>query len=163
MTDESTSAPANGILVIRGDVARGLTYTVRRGAGDTLGESEILYASRPRPRFTADVQALVSRPTPTIVDDLARSGVRYLVLPAPYDGSVAAGLDATDGLGQAGTESQATRTWQVEAAVDPHAVDGPGSVLRPVLLVVSGVGSLVVLVLTLPTLRARRGHEEDES
>jgi hypothetical protein len=163
MTDEAISAPANGILVIRGDVANGLTYTVRRGAGDTLGESEILYAARPDPAFTADVQALVSRPTASVVDDLAAAGIRYLVLPAPYDGSVAAGLDATDGLGQAGTESQSTRTWQIETPVDPHAVDGPHSVLRPVLLGVGGAGLLVVLVLSLPTLRVSRRNEEERS
>jgi hypothetical protein len=162
MTDEAIQADANGILVIRGDVADGLTYTIRRGQGDTLGENEILYASEPDPAFTSDVRALVSRPTPEVVDDLARSGIRYLVLPAPYDGSVAAGLDATDGLGQAGTESQATRTWQVETPVDPHAVDGPGSVLRTVLLVVAGAGLVVVLVLSLPTLRASRRREEDQ-
>ncbi|HEX3930452.1 MAG TPA: glycosyltransferase family 2 protein [Nocardioides sp.] len=163
MTDEATSASANGILVIRGDVAQGLTYTVRRGAGDTLGESEILYAAAPDPGFDADVRALVSRPTPTVVHGLAEAGIRYLVLPAPYDGSVAAGLDATDGLGQAGTESQSTRTWQVETPVDPRAVAGPGSLLRTVLLLVGTAGLVVVLVLTLPTLRARRSSDEDES
>jgi GT2 family glycosyltransferase len=162
MTDEATAEPAAGILVIRGDVADGLTFTVRRGAGDTLGEDEILYASKPDPSFTADVRALVSRPTPTVVDDLAKAGVRYLVLPAPYDGSVAAGLDATDGLGQAGTESQATRTWRIETEVDPHAVDGPGSVLRWFLLAIEAIGLVVVLVLSLPTLRASRRQEEDE-
>ena len=66
MTDESTAEPAAGILVIRGDVANGLTYTIRRGDGDTLGENEILYASEPDPAFTADVRALVSRPTPPV-------------------------------------------------------------------------------------------------
>ncbi len=163
MTDESTAEPAAGILVVRGDVAGGLTYTIRRGAGDTLGENEILYASQPDGAFNADVRALVSRPTSSVVGDLAKAGIRYLVLPAPYDGSVAAGLDATDGLGQAGSESQDTRTWKVETEVDPHAVDGPGSVLRPVLLAVEGVGLLVVLVLSLPTLRASRRRQEEES
>jgi GT2 family glycosyltransferase len=163
MTDEATTEPAAGVLVIRGDVANGLTYTIRRGAGDTLGESEILYATDPDTAFTADVRALVSRPTSGVVDDLAAAGIRYLVLPAPYDGSVAAGLDATDGLGQAGTESQATRTWRIETPVDPRAVEGPGSVVRPVLLGVEGIGLLVVVVLSLPTLRASRRSEEDES
>jgi hypothetical protein len=82
------------------------------------------------------------------------------VLPAPYDGSVAAGLDATDGLGQAGSESRSTRTWRVETPVDPHAVTGPDSVLRPVLLGVEAVGVLAVAVLSLPTLRATRRSEE---
>jgi hypothetical protein len=98
-----------------------------------------------------------------VVDDLAAYGIRDVVLPAPYDGSVAAGLDATDGLGQAGTESQSTRTWQVETPVDPNAVAGPHSTLRPVLLGVGGAGLVVVLVLSLPTLRASRRNEEDEA
>ena len=162
MTDESRAEPAAGILVIRGDLEHGLTYTVHRGAGDTLGENEILYASKPDPAFDADVRALVSRPTAGIVDDLARAGVRYLVLPAPYDGTVAAGLDATDGLGQAGTESQQTRTWHVDTPVDPAAVDGPGSLLRVVLLVVQGLGLLLVLVLSAPTVRAGRRRDEEQ-
>jgi GT2 family glycosyltransferase len=163
MTDEATAEPAAGILVIRGDTANGLTYTVRRGDGNTLGEDEILYASDPDPVFQADVRALVSRPTPQVVDDLAAAGIRYLVLPAPYDGSVAAGLDATDGLGQAGTESQATRTWRIETPVDPDAVKGPRSTVRLVLLGVQGVALLVVLVQTMPTLRASRRTEEDDT
>ena len=72
MTDSSIASDANGILVIRGDVAHGLRYTIRRGDGDTLGENEIQYASEPDPGFTADVRALVSRPTPAVVSDLAR-------------------------------------------------------------------------------------------
>jgi GT2 family glycosyltransferase len=163
MTDEATADPAAGVLVIRGDTANGLTYTVRRGAGNTLGEDEIRYASDPDPAFQADVRALVSRPTPQVVDDLASAGIRYLVLPEPYDGSVAAGLDATDGLGQAGTESQATRTWRIETPVDPHAVDGPRSTVRLVLLGASGAALLVVLVLSMPTLRAGRRTEEGDA
>jgi hypothetical protein len=163
MTDEAIAEPAAGILVVRGDVSAGLTYTVRRGAGDTLGEDEILYASQPDSEFQADVRALVSRPTPAVVDDLAAAGIRYLVLPEPYDGSVAAGLDATDGLGQAGTESQATRTWRIETPVDPQAVDGPRSTVRLGLLGFQGLGLLVVLVLGMPTLRAGRRTEEDDS
>jgi GT2 family glycosyltransferase len=163
MTDEATDEPAAGILVIRGDTEHGLSYTIRRGAGNTLGEDEIGYASEPDPAFQADVRALVSRPTPQVVDDLAAAGIRYLVLPEPYDGAVAAGLDATDGLGQAGTESQATRTWRIDQEVDPDAVDGPRSMVRIVLLGVQAVALVVVLVLSMPTLRVRRRTEEDDS
>ena len=63
MTDSSTAAAANGILVIRGDVSHGLRFTVRRGAGDTIGDDEIQYAAKLDPAFSADVRALVSRPT----------------------------------------------------------------------------------------------------
>jgi hypothetical protein len=163
MTDEARADPAAGILVIRGDAAHGLSYIVRRGAGNTLGEDEIGYASEPDQAFQSDVRELVSRPTAQVVDDLAAAGIRYLVLPAPYDGSVAAGLDATDGLGQAGTESQATRTWRIETPVDPHAVDGPRSTVRILLLVLQGMAVVAVLVLSMPTMRVRRAHEEDES
>jgi hypothetical protein len=163
MTDEATDEPAAGILVIRGDTEHGLSYTIRRGAGNTLGEDEIGYASEPDPAFQADVRALVSRPTPQVVDDLAAAGIRYLVLPEPYDGAVSAGLDATDGLGQAGTESQATRTWRIDQEVDPDAVDGPRSMVRIVLLGVQAVALVVVLVLSMPTLRVRRRTEEDDS
>ena len=123
MTDSSMASDANGILVIRGDVAHGLRYTIRRGDGDTLGENEIQYASEPDPGFTADVRALVSRPTPAVVSDLAKAGIRYVVLPSPADGDVAAGLDATDGLVQASAESRTTRAWSVGPAGRP-ARDG---------------------------------------
>lgn len=156
MTDSSVAAEANGILVIRGDVAGGLTYTVRRGAGDTIGDNEVQYAAHPDAAFAADVHALVSRPTGTVVSDLAKAGIRYVVLPSPADGDVAAGLDATDGLVQASAESRSTRAWQVGVPVDPHAVEGPRSWPRVVLLVVQGLGALLVLVLCLPTWRARR-------
>jgi GT2 family glycosyltransferase len=161
MTDSSMASDANGILVIRGDVAQGLRYTIRRGDGDTLGENEIQYASEPDPAFNADVRALVSRPTAAVVSDLAKAGIRYVVLPSPADGDVAAGLDATDGLVQASAESRTTRAWSVAPPVDPHAMDGPGSPARVVLLVVQGIAVLVVLVLCLPTWRASRRRSDD--
>jgi len=160
MTDTALAADANGILVIRGDVEHGLRFTVRRGAGDTAGENEIQYASTPDPAFTADVRALVSRPTGTVVSDLAGAGIRYIVLPDPADGDVAAGLDATDGLVQASAESRSTRAWQVGVPVDPHAVDGPRSVARDVLLGIQAVAGVVVVVLCLPTWRAARRRDD---
>jgi GT2 family glycosyltransferase len=161
MTDDSVHNRADGILVIRGTVADGLTYTVRRGTGNTIGESEIQYASKPDPAFTSNVKALVSRPTPAVVSGLAHAGIKYVVLPAPADGEVAAGLDATDGLTPAGSLSLDTRTWSVDPPVDPHSVQGSQSTQRTVLLVVSGVALLVVLVLCLPTLRVRRRRDEE--
>jgi GT2 family glycosyltransferase len=161
MTDASTASEANGILVIRGDVAHGLRYTIRRGDGDTLGENEIQYASEPDPGFTSDVRALVSRPTAGVVSDLAKAGIRYVVLPSPADGDVAAGLDATDGLAQASAENRTTRAWSVAQPVDPHAMDGPGSIPRAVLLGVQGIAVLVVLVLCLPTWRASRRRSDE--
>ena len=165
MTDASTASEANGILVIRGDVADGLHYTIRRGDGDTLGENEIQYASEPDPAFTADVRALVSRPTAGVVSDLAEAGIRYVVLPSPADGDVAAGLDATDGLVQASAESRTTRAWSVAHAGRPACDRRTGLGRRATVLLVRrrGSPSLVVLVLCLPTWRASRRTEEDDA
>ena len=156
MEQAAEQRAANGILVIRGDVAGGLTFTVLRGNGVTLGQDEILAATEPDAAFSDDVRALVSRPTPAVVDDLAAAGIEYVVLPAPADGDVAAGLDGTGGLVQASAEDRSTRAWQVGPAVDPHAVDGPSSPLRTVLLVLQGLAVVVVLVLCLPTWRRER-------
>ena len=156
MVQRAETGPEHGILVIRGDVEEGLSYTVRRGDGVTLGEDEIIGLADDDARFTATVRVLTSRPTPAVVARLADRGIEYVVLPTPADGSVAAALDATGGLVQASAEDRATRAWQVSRPLDPDAVDGQRSSLRLGLLVVQGLALVVVLVLCLPTLRARR-------
>nr|WP_246416519.1 glycosyltransferase family 2 protein [Nocardioides luti] len=155
MVQSSMLGDAHGILVIRGDVEDGLTYTVRRGDGVTLGEDEILALTGEDTSFTRVVRALVARPTAEVVDELGRQGIEYVVLPSPADGNVAAGLDATAGLVQASAEDRSTRAWQVDRALDPGAVDGPRSWLRIALLVLQGAGIVVVAVLCAPTTNRR--------
>lgn len=161
MVQRAETGAQHGILVVRGDVADGLTYNVRRGDGVTLGDDEILALGGEDDAFTATVRTLASRPTPAVVAELADHGIEYVVLPAPADGSVAAALDATGGLVQASAENRATRAWQVSRAPDPDAVDGDRSWWRVVLLVVQGLGAVLVLVLCLPTLREKREKRED--
>jgi hypothetical protein len=156
MVQQAKTGPEHGILVIRGDVDDGLSYTVRRGDGVTLGENEILDLAGDDREFTDTVRTLASRPTTSVVATLADHGIEYVVLPSPADGSVAAALDATGGLVQASAEDRATRAWQVSRPLDPDAVDGSRSWLRVGLLVLQALALLVVLVLCLPTLRARR-------
>ena len=155
MFQSSQTADERGILVVRGSVAAGLDYVVLRDDGTTFGEDEIVALTSPGPTVTDTVSALLSRPTGAVVDALGGLGVEYVLLPAPADGSVAAGLDATSGLDQA-SSGDASRAWQVARPLDPDAVEGPGSWWRALLLVVQGLGVLVVLVLSAPTLRARR-------
>ena len=155
MVQSSMRGATHGILVVRGDVASGLSYSVRRGDGVTLGEDEVLALTPEDTGFTRVVRALLSRPTPEVVDMLARRGIQYVVLPAPADGTVASALDATAGLVQASAENRATRAWQVDRTLDPHAVDGPGSWWRVLLLVVQGIVGLVVAVLCVPTAPRR--------
>jgi hypothetical protein len=95
-----------------------------------------------------------------VVADLAAAGIHYIVLPAPADGDVAAGLDATDGLVQASAESRSTRAWRVGVPVDPHALDGSRSVPRVVLLALQGVAIVLVLIFCLPTWRAGRRRDD---
>ena len=153
-----SSAPEHGILVVRGSVHDGLTYTVRRDDGVTTGEDEVLVLTAEDSDFTALVRGLVSRPTPDAVDELASRGIEYVVLPAPADGEVAAALDATGGLVQASAEDRSTRAWQVDRPLSSSDLDGPRSWLRIGLLVLQGLAILVVLVLCAPsTDRAREG------
>jgi hypothetical protein len=156
MVQSSEEGPEHGILVLRGSVDDGLTYTIRRGDGVTLGEDEILDLTAEDTAFTAEVRALVSRPTPQVVDRLAANGIEYVVLPTPADGDVAAVLDAATGLEQASAEDRTTRAWHVGRPLDDSTLDGPTSWLRVVLLVVQAVGVVVVLVLCLPTTSRRR-------
>ena len=156
MVQSSEGGAAHGILVVRGSVEDGLTYTVRRGDGVTLGEDEILHLTGADESFTAEVSELVSRPTPGVIDRLGQSGIEYVVLPSPADGDVAAVLDAAAGLVQASAEDRSTRAWQVDRPLDSSALEGPTSWLRVLLLVVQGVGTLVVAVLCLPTTSRRR-------
>ncbi|MGB0100144.1 MAG: glycosyltransferase, partial [Nocardioides sp.] len=156
MVQSSEQGPEHGILVVRGSVEDGLTYTIRRGDGVTLGEDEVIALTAEDDDFTELVRELVARPTPEVIDELGRNGIEYLVLPSPADGDVAAVLDAAPGLVQASAEERTTRAWQVDRPLDGALLEGPVSWLRVVLLVVQGVGLLVVLVLCLPTTNRRR-------
>ena len=92
MVQSSELGPEHGILVVRGRVDDGLTYTVRRDDGVTIGEDEVL-------DLTAEDHELhrrwcrrwpPGRPrTPST--SWPRAGIEYVVLPAPADGDVAAG------------------------------------------------------------------------
>lgn len=156
MVQSSMTGDAHGILVVRGDVDHGLTYTVRRGDGVTLGEDEIIGLSAEDAGFSRTVRALVSRPTPDVIDQLAHDGIEYVVLPSPADGDVASSLDATGGLVQASAEDRSTRAWQVNKPLNASAVEGPTSWLRIGLLILQGLAIVVVAVLCVPTSERRR-------
>lgn len=156
MVQSSEQGPEHGILVVRGTVDTGLTYTIRRGDGMTTGEDEVLALTAEDADFTATVQALTTRPTPDAVDRLGESGIEYVVLPAPADGRVAAALDATTGLVQASAEERTTRAWRVDRPLDAALLEGPVSWLRVALLVLQALSLVVVAVLCLPTTNPRR-------
>jgi GT2 family glycosyltransferase len=156
MVQSSEDSVRHGILAVRGTVADGLTYTVRRGDGITLGEDEVVDLAAPDRTFAGLVQQLVARPTPAVVAGLAERGIEYVVLPTPADGDVAATLDSAAGLVQASAADRTTRAWQVNHPTSDVGLTGDTSWLRVALLVVQGVGLLLALVLCLPTTRSRR-------
>ncbi|MBM7509386.1 GT2 family glycosyltransferase/uncharacterized membrane protein YhaH (DUF805 family) [Nocardioides salarius] len=156
MVQRSELGPEHGILVLRGDVAGGLEHTVRRGDGTTLGEDEVLALSGEDADLTATVRELVSAPTSDTVARLGDLGIEHVVLPAPADGDVAAGLDAAGGLVQASAADPGTRAWQVDEPLSTRALETGTSPLHVVLLVVQGVTLVVVLVLCAPTRERRR-------
>ncbi|MDP3894748.1 glycosyltransferase family 2 protein [Nocardioides sp.] len=153
MTQNALLADANGVLVLRGSVDDGLTWSVHRGDGVTLGEDEILALSPEDTALSEDLRMITSQPSPDLVADLAGRGIEYVLLPAPADGRVASVLDATGGLLQASAENRQTRAWQVETEPPADAVSGPGSWLRVALLLLQGGALLVALVLCGPTRR----------
>jgi hypothetical protein len=156
MVQSSELGPEHGILVVRGSLTDGLTYTVRRDDGISTGEDEVLDLTAEHRDFTTLVQGLASRPTPEAVDSLASRGIEYVVLPAPADGEVAAALDATAGLEEASAEDRSTRAWQVDRPLSASDLEGTRSWLRIGLLLLQGVAILVVLVLCAPSTERQR-------
>jgi GT2 family glycosyltransferase len=156
MTQNAELSPERGVLVITGSVASGLTYTVQRGDGVTFGEDEVLTLTDPDPTLTDDISALISEPKPDVIDALAGQGIEYVVLPAPADGQVAAGLDATAGLDQASAENPETRAWHVVPEPSAPWLAGHTSWTRWLLLVLQALGVLTVAVLCAPTRKASR-------
>jgi GT2 family glycosyltransferase len=154
MTQAAEQSTGTGVLIVRGDVATGLTWQVHRGDGVTLGEDEVLALTGPDHSLTDDVASLVSRPTPEVVGRMADHGIAYVVLPSPADAQVSAILDAAPGLAQASAGDRSTRAWQLEDEVSADAVKGEGTWWTVWLLVLQTIGLAVVAVLAGPTRRA---------
>lgn len=156
MEQSSQLGDEHGVLVIRGSVESGVDYRVRRGDGITLGEDEILALADVDRDFDAQVRALVSAPTSSVVKALGDAGIEYIVLPSPADGVVASGLDATAGLDQASAEDRSTRAWRIDRPLAATDVESRTTAFRIVLLIVQGLAIVVALVLAAPTLRKAR-------
>jgi GT2 family glycosyltransferase len=153
MMQSSELGPSHGILVVEGDVEDGLTWSVQRDDGLTLGEDEIVGLMDADEELGEDVQRLVSAPEQEAAATLPGHGIEFVVLPSPADGSVAAVLDATNGLEQASAEDRATRAWRVAEPVEDDAVTAESAWWRTALVLLQGLGIVVVAVLCVPTQR----------
>ncbi len=157
MIQAGERGPGHGVLVIRGDVPRGITWEVHRGDGTTLGEDEILALTGPDASLDRSVTALVSRVTPEVLDTLTTAGIDYILLPAPASSQVAAGLDAADGLDQASAPTPRSRAWQLQKTASADAVAGENPWWHRLLVGLQLLAILVVAVLCGPT------RQEEES
>lgn len=159
MLQAAAGGDAHGILVLHGSVRQGVTYTVVRGDGTTVGEDEVV-ASTPVDRaFSDTVRSFISHPSSASVAALAGSGIQYVVQPAPADPTVSAAIDSTGGLSQASAQNRATRAWQLDQAPSDatlHGHTGWSGWLRMLLLLVELAGVVVVAVLCAPTIERRR-------
>jgi hypothetical protein len=129
---------------------------VQREDGLTLGEDEIAGLMAADPALGRDVGRLVSSPELEAAETLPGHGIEYVVLPSPADGSVAAVLDATNGLEQASAEDRTTRAWRVSEPVEPGSVEPERAWWRIVLVALQGLAIVAVAVLCAPTQRKER-------
>lgn len=157
MTQSSTVSPAHGVLIVRGTVAQGLRYVVRRGDGLTIGEDEITAQTPVDADLTAAVVGLTAAPTPELVGGLADQGIEFVVLTAPADGQVASQLDAVGGLTPVSTENRDTRAWQVDRPPVADAVAGSGAGYRLPLVGLQLLAVIVGLIMCGPA----RGNRLD--
>lgn len=156
MAQAAEEEPARGVLVVRGQRDTGLDWVVRRGAGPRLGEAEILALTTPDDDLTEAVSALLTAPTAEVLRELPAHGIEHVVLPAPADADVVAGLDAVSGLTRASTADRETPAWRLPGTPPVDAVDGDGPWWHPWLIAVQVVALLVVLVLCGPTRKEGR-------
>jgi GT2 family glycosyltransferase len=151
MQQSAGLGPSHGILVIEGDVDTGLTWTVQREDGLTVGEDEIVGLMEPDPELDRDVKTLVSAPEEDAAATLPGHGIAFIVLSDPVDGNVASVLDATTGLEGASADDRSTRAWRVTETVEAGAVTSETAWWRTVMLVLQGLLIVVVAVLCVPT------------
>ncbi|MCM0619379.1 glycosyltransferase [Nocardioides bruguierae] len=154
------------VLVLRGSLADGLVYEVRRGGTATLGRSEVAALQQPDDALTDVVTSLVSRPTTEDVTALGDLGITYVVLSAVDDTGtradrrVASVLDAAPGLTQASTEGRTTRAWRVEEVSGVDAPVAATSTGRQVLVWLGAAGVVVALLGSAPS---RPGSRQSSS
>lgn len=149
---------SQGVLVLRGTTAKGITYTIIRPGGVTEGQQALLALTPERADLTQVVRELITRPTAATMTVLAGDGIAYIAQPPGSDASVTAVLDAASRLQRTGTGDPAARAWAncvvapvcaTTPVVAPH-LGGSISWMRIVLLVLQGLAVFGVIVMSLP-------------
>ncbi len=155
MSEAALAEPDRGVLVVRGDRARGFDHLLLRGRWLSIGDESVLPTAEDQSRLTDLVGALVTAPTADDVDRLAAFGVGFVYAPAPADGLLAGNLDTLSGTTRA-SAPRGARAWQLQVPGGHEAVDAEGSAARPWLLGVQALALVVAGAQAAPTRRVAR-------
>ena len=156
MSDAATADPTRGVLVLRGDRARGFDHLLVRGTGLRTGDESVLPTTEEQQPLTDLVSDLVTAPDPEDVDRLASFGIGFIYAPAPVDGRLSGNLDTLSGVTPGSATSPGARAWQVQAPATEESLVAEPSSLRPWLLGLQGLAILVAAVLAAPTRKVTR-------
>lgn len=157
MADAASQDPAAGVLVLRGDRARGFSHVLVRGAGLRTGDDSVLPTVDEQGPLTELVTGLLTAPEPQDAQALADLGIRHVYAPAPVDEKLAGNLDALSGLTTASASSPAARAWQVQAeGSPPDPPAGLTAALHPWLVGAQALALLVAAVAAAPTREVRQ-------
>ena len=155
MSDAAQDDPTRGVLVVRGDRARGFDHLLVRGPGLRTGDESVLPRAEEQEELTALVSALVTAPDPGDVEKLATFGIGFVYAPAPVDGRLSGNLDTLSGV-TTGSATGGARAWQLQVPGSEESLDTAPDDLRPWLLGLQGLALLVAAVLAAPTRKVAR-------
>ena len=156
MSDAATADPTRGVLVLRGDRARGFDHLLLRGPGLRTGDESVLPRAEEQEPLSEVVSALVTAPEPEDVERLASFGVGFVYAPAPVDGRLSGNLDTLSGITPGSASAPGARAWQVQVPTSEEALSRDESQLRPWLLGLQALAVLVAAVLAAPTRKVTR-------
>jgi hypothetical protein len=153
MSDLSDTNPADGVLVLRGDRATGVTYEVLRDGPLRLGDDAIAALTPPDARLTALVGRLMADPQPADAHALASYGVAYVFAPRPASPSVTGALDAASGFSRASAPTPADASWRLQDKPSLASVSTEGQPGHAAQLVLQLLAIVAGIVLAMPTRR----------
>ena len=155
MSDAAVADPDRGVLVLRGDRARGFDHLLLRGPGLRTGDESVLPSADEQEPLTGLVGALVAAPEPGDVERLASYGVGFVYAPAPVDGRLAGNLDTLSGV-TPGSATHGARAWQLQVPGSSASLTAEPSELRPWLLGLQALAIAVAAVQAAPTRKVTR-------
>lgn len=146
-------------LVVKGEMAGGITYEVLDDGGLRFGEESVLPSTDQTRDVTNVVVRLLSNPSAADLRQLARAGVGSIYAPS-VDPELARRLDAAPGLEPAGSENPRSRVWMLAAS--PSAASGSGPIWHPLAAGLQAFLWVVAVIMTAPVRQRRRLEEVDE-